>query len=215
MEELRVTKEVRKIAVSVLVASLLCLAVQATAADITVRPVDSLMAENQRIWVPVEVSGSCRIIVTIFDNDGKKVRKLVDQLMKSGYYNFYWDKIDSSGQFVTEGAYNYTVNGCNLKRKGTLVANYGRWERSCRIEPKLDSSPPSVRLELADDSALVTVDIVYRNGRKVATPVKDSLLNRGVHHLSWKPNKLTPSGKYQFHLTVGDYKQTFEFTYLK
>lgn len=203
------------IVIIVLLCGRVCLAIPGTATDITVRPEDSLQAENQRIWLPVEINGSCRIVVTIFDKDGSLVRHLVDQLLKPGYYNFYWDKIDDSGRFVAEGAYNYTVNGCKLKRRGKLTAQYGRWERLCRIQPMLDSLPLSVRLELDEDSALVSVDIVHRNGHKVATPVKDSLLNRGVHYLSWQPHKLAVSGIYRFHLTVGDFKRTFEFRYQK
>ncbi|RME32190.1 MAG: hypothetical protein D6800_00015, partial [Candidatus Zixiibacteriota bacterium] len=68
-----------------------------------VLPLDSAEARQVRIWVPVAHRNPCAVTIAIMNRQGDTLRHFVTALMRRGYYNFYWDKKDDSGRFVSPG----------------------------------------------------------------------------------------------------------------
>lgn len=177
--------------------------------DITKPPEDSVDAENLRIWIPIEKSSSCRVMIDIFDQKGKIIRQLVNSLLGKGYYNYYWDKRDDDGEFVEPGKYKYKASGKNVNRKGEVKVVYKEWERKCRIGLIDIKKSNQLFVELKDDSAIVSIDIYKFNGGLVDKPVIDSVMNKGYHTFVWQPEEHVLTGRYKAKVMVGDYQQTF------
>lgn len=177
------------------------------AADLSVfdEPIDSAEANRVQIWFPVERDQNCRVTVEVIDDSGTVVRHLFDELLRRGYYNLYWDKKDDSGRFVAPGAYGYRVNDCGKIRTGEVEASFGFWELHSSVNAS-DSLPESeVLLSIDADSAVVSLEIRNRRGVSVDHPFADSVLTRGLHHLTWTPPRRGYGGWFEYRLTVGDY----------
>jgi hypothetical protein len=184
-------------------------------ATITTPPTDSAEADRVRIWVPIENGVSCRVAVKILSKDGSEsaIRTLVEKVLSPGYYNLYWDKRDSSGQFVDSGLYPYTIEGvCGLKKRGTVLAEYKEWERLVEVLPPSEANPGGFEFRLLRDSARVTIDVFSTGDMRINTPLKDSLMSMGQHEFVWPRPEHYPSTDYWCWLTVGDFTQKIEFT---
>ena len=177
--------------------------------DITKPPEDSVDAENLRIWIPIEKSSSCRVIIDILDQKGKIVRQLANRLLGKGYYNYYWDKRDDNGKFVEPGKYKYKASGRIVNREGEVKVVYKEWERKCNIGLIDIKKSNQLFVELKDDSALVSIDVLKFNGELVDKPVIDSVMNKGYHTFVWQPEDHVLTGRYKAKVMVGDYQQTF------
>lgn len=182
-------------------------------ADITTPPADSAEAERVRIWLPIERQSRCRVTIGILNDSNQVIRHLVDLLMSSGYYNFYWDKKDDSGRFVKVGQYAYLVNDCGRKSYGQVAAEFKKWERASRVYPPEEIWSTYIRFELLEDSALVSIHIYNRRDRLVDSPVVDSLMNRGQYEFEWPPAENIPRGFYTLKLSIGDFTHIVEIGY--
>lgn len=182
--------------------------------ELTTPPKDTLDAERVRIWIPQETQSNCRTGIRIFDKSGKKIRNLYNEMLSPSYYNFYWDKKDDSSNFVPEGDYTYTLFSCKLKRTGKLQVIYGKWERFCKIN-LLSETQMDLEINLFSDSARITIELYYFDGRKVKDLMRDSLVTAKQIHI--KPEDMGDilSGRYNMKVYVGDYSQDFVIRHRK
>lgn len=172
---------------------------------LTTRPADSLDAEKVRIWLSLERTATCRVTATIVDSRRDTVRHLFSELMRPGYYNFFWDKRNDSGQFVDTGDYRYIYKDCQGTKGGRLRIDYKRWERSCRLITDRFSDSSIIDLEFLEDSIVATLTFENIRGKVVDQPVADSVMTRGLHHFRWQPDKRVPSGNYTVKLYAGEF----------
>ncbi len=185
-----------------------------TVSGLSVKPPDSAEAERVRIWVPVETTSKCRHQINIMDSTGDTVRHLIDWLPSPGYYNFYWDKRDDSGLRVEPGFYPYVIENCGgEKRRRKVEALFSHWEVSSVFSPFDTANPFRIELELLDDSALVSIEYFTHNNRLLASPVVDSLCNRGQHMFDWSGGKRARRGNHIIKVSVNDYLYMREVTY--
>ncbi|UCC42997.1 MAG: hypothetical protein JSU65_07545 [Candidatus Zixiibacteriota bacterium] len=177
-------------------------------------PVDSVDAQNVRVWLSLARDSRCRTAVTIVNLHGDTTRHLFSALMVPGYYNFYWDKLDDSGRFVDSGEYRYILNDCgSIRVGGRLRIKYKYGERACLFSAADYEKDGTMILTVLDDSVLVNLIIENRRGEVVDRPLVDSLMCRGRHGLHWTPPGQIRPGRYTVKLMVGEHLQTDEFYY--
>ena len=168
-------------------------------------PDDTVQAEEVRIWLPLSRVASCRVIVNVYDDSSRVIRHLLNQVLRSGYYNFYWDKKDDSGRLVDEGVYRYVADLCGHEREGTVTAEYKAGERLCILYPESDSLPGTVLFDLLEDSLVVSASINNWAGGLTETLLVDSLMTAGRHRLQWKPPGRVIPSRYRVHLRLLDF----------
>lgn len=56
-----------------------------------------------------------RVVLTIFNNEGKLINKLVDKFQQAGSYTIDWDGVDQNGKKVPSGLYIYKVETVTLQ----------------------------------------------------------------------------------------------------
>ncbi len=178
-------------------------------------PEDSADTENMRIWVPVERSTNCRIMIDIFDSKGQMIRQFINKNHPVGYYNYFWDKKDDNKLYVDEGDYKYRIQGCGLDKSGTLKVIYKKWERFCTVDLFPGKKPEGLNFTLKRDSALISIDIHYFTGKLIDKPIIDSVMNRGSHKFHWQPPESVLPGRYKVKIYVGDIMETFIIWNLK
>lgn len=166
-------------------------------------PQDSAEAEAVRIWLPVERSNHCRVTIEIHDRKGDLVRSLLDQLLGPGYYNFYWDKKDDSGRYVTPGRYRYRVNNCGKHDGGILTARYHPDERRLIVHDNHRDSSGTVCYEILDDTVFASMVVYSLRGHVMDTLFVDSLLTRGEREVRWQPSRRVSPGLYRLEITAG------------
>ncbi len=181
--------------------------------NLTTPPLDSAEAERVRIWLPIERHSNCRVTIDILGDSAQVIRRLVDRLFSYGYYNFYWDKKDDSGEFVTPGSYGYVVNDCGRKYYREVTAQFSRWELSSRVYSPAEPWSTVIDFELSRDSALVSINVCNRRGRVIDTPIVDSLMNSGRHRFDWIPPTGITRGVYTVNLIIGDFSYTIDIRY--
>ena len=191
--------------VTLLLSSVLTTWAGQSAEDLKIRPLDTTDAENVRVWLSLERSNTCRVNVTIVNQAADTVRHFFSDMLSPGYYNYYWDKKDDSGQFVDPGRYRYIVHDCAEVKDGTLLVVYKEWERFSRLH--VDQFPDSgvIAFELMRDSATVMLAFENRRGVVIDSAIVDSTMNQGHYRFRWKPNPAIPSGYYTVILRVGDF----------
>lgn len=180
--------------------------------EVMTPPTDSTDRENLLIWVPVQHRSQCRLTIDIMDAQGQTVRHLVNTLAPQGYFKFYWNKRDDSGNFVEPATYSYLVNDCGTKKSGLIKAVYKKWERLSTVTIEKDSS--GFTLKLLGDSARVSVEWYSMNDSLMEKLYTNEILMKGDHHFSWT-GELTggtllllsdlPAGRYLQKVTVGDF----------
>ncbi len=180
--------------------------------DLFTPPDDPEEAERVRIWLPAERSSRCRVTIELVDDRGGGVRQLLDRILPSGYYNFYWDKKDDSGRFVEPGTYRYRLNDCGRRRYGAVEARFKKWEKRSRLYLLDGPRSATVGFELDEDSALVSINVFNRRGKLVDTPVVDSLMNKGRYVYEWVPRSGGYRGRYVLKLTVGDFTHALDIS---
>lgn len=173
---------------------------------LTTPPLDTADAERIRIWVPVERSSKCRMDVDIYDDSGKVIRQLVDDLFGRGYYNFWWDKKDDSGNWVDEGIYAYVVNSCGIRRDGNLQIAYVKGERTSRLIPQERPVNNTIDFELTEDSLRLTIDITNFLDEPIDRPIVDSIMTAGVHSFNWQPGSQIMPGRYKVRMKIGEFE---------
>ncbi len=178
-------------------------------------PVDTEDAQNVRIWIGLERKGRCRVTVNIVNSQADTVKHFLKATMGGGYFNYYWDKKDDSGNFVPEGNYRYVLKDCDrIKDHYKLKVQYKPWERESIISTVNLKKNGIIEIDLLKDSALVNLIIENVRGIVIDTTIVDSIMNTGHHEIVW-PRSKKPSGKYTARLTVGDYQQVAVFSYKK
>ncbi len=178
-------------------------------------PEDSIDAERVRIWIPVETDGRCRLDINIFNEDKKKVRHLINFVAKPGYYNFFWDKRDDFGNFVSEGNYPYTIKFCGGNtRARELTVQYSKWEKAVEFAPLDTSNVFEIAFKIIEDSVPASIIICNRRGVPMDTLLLDSLLNKGDYQYEWVYEKKVRRGNYMIKVLLGDYLYKREVTYL-
>lgn len=181
---------------------------------LTERPFDTLDADRMRVWVPVEGAYTCRVDVHILDSAGQEVCYFLNSMLQKGYYNFYWDKKDSLGNWVPPGQYTYEGKVCSRTLKGKLEVRYKDWEKHYSFAMHDSTGAPEFELTLGKDSARVTATVAFRGGRVFDTLMQDSLLMAGTHTFAWHPKLFLPQNRYviTFHIGDFDYEREFWFT---
>lgn len=186
-----------------------------TVTGLSTPPEDTADAERVRIWIPVEGSVKCRLDVSILNQSGKEVRHLINFLAAPGYYNFYWDKRDNSGNYVPPGNYPYVIEYCGGDtRKRELTVQYSKWEKAVEFVPLDTSKVFDISFKILDDSIPTSITICNRSGVPIDTLFLDSLLNKGDHQFEWIPDKTVRRGNYIIKAMFGDYQYKREVTYL-
>jgi len=192
--------------VATAVAFFVPLGLQAQNVDaLSTRPLDTVDAENVRIWLSLERTATCRVTVTIVNRRRDTVRHVFSEMMSPGYYNFFWDKKDDSGQFVDTGNYRYIYKDCQGTKGGKLKVVYKRWEKVSRLETDQFADSNMIGMEFLEDSVVVMLVFENNRGRVVDSPIVDSVFGRGYHRFHWQPEKRIPSGNYTVKLHAGDF----------
>ena len=75
---------------------------------------------NPETEIRFEIPESRRVIITIYNLLGQKVRELMDQDLLPGSYRVVWDARDDLGRPVPGGAYFYRVEAVRLLQNGDL-----------------------------------------------------------------------------------------------
>ena len=176
-------------------------------------PADSAEAERVRVWVPIERHSRCLVTIDILNDSNKVIRHLVNRLLSHGYYNYYWDKRDDSGQFVKPGKYVYLLNDCGKKSYGEVTAEFKKWETESRFYPPEKKWSTKIGFELLTDSGNVSIQIYNRRDKLIDRPVVDSLMNRGRYEFEWSPAVTIPRGIYILKLIIGDFTYATEIGY--
>jgi hypothetical protein len=172
--------------------------------DPSVPPLDTSEAKRVRIWIPQEQKLPCRVVVDIITPVGVVVRRLIDETLKEGYYNYYWDKRDDSGRYVPAGGYAALINNCGSVRKRPLEAVYRLFEDAVELTV-VDTARPAVAvLTLTDDSLLVRLGLSTRTGADFGTVVEDTVLSAGRHEISLGSCRAAAPGKYLLDLYIND-----------
>lgn len=150
-------------------------------------PDDTAEAARVRIWLPLERNSKCRVRLNITDDSGRVVRHVINQVLGPAYYNFYWDKRNDSGDWVSPGQYRWIAEDCAGRHEGTVSAIYQPWERQVRLE-SVDSTDLG-RFILNLDSGSVKVNLVVRNHRDylIDSLWTDTTLGEGRHYIRWAP----------------------------
>ncbi|MEA3296391.1 MAG: hypothetical protein U9R56_00830 [candidate division Zixibacteria bacterium] len=171
-------------------------------------PEDSAEAERVRIWVPLERQSIRRVRINILNDSNRVIRHLIDKPLPYGYFNYYWDKMDDSGQFVQPGEYKYIIDDLGERRYGHVTAEFKIWENSFTLYPMGEKGDAKVGFELLRDSSQVSIAIINRHKIVIDKPINDSLMNRGKYEYEWEPPRPGYYGKYELRLTVGDFVLT-------
>ncbi|HKK21649.1 MAG TPA: FlgD immunoglobulin-like domain containing protein [candidate division Zixibacteria bacterium] len=185
----------------------------AVSKDFTQAPYDAAEAKRVRIWVPVD-RNACQTSILICDSTGTLVRTFLRDHLRSGYYNYYWDKKDDSGEYVPAGRYACYVTTCGKKRTESLTAEYAEGELSCRVEPAESYIDPSFHLQVDQNHVSISVEVYNRRDSLIDTPFEDSLFNKGSYNFSWKPASSIRPGIYTFIVTIEDYSTVFKKRYV-
>ncbi len=172
--------------------------------NLTTPPRDSVDAENVRVWLPLERPNRCRVIVNIVDFRGRLVRRLFEDVVDGGYYNFYWDKRDDSGRFVPEGDYFYDMKDCRRQDRWPLTVKYRPFEQYCLFYPPDDGESPHIRWEVTQDSIPISLEILRSNEKLFFAEFTDSLMMRGAYEYLWVPDSTLKPGIFFLRLTVGE-----------
>ncbi len=171
---------------------------------LTERPADTTLADNIRIWLPVERGQSCRVTIEIADSSGAVIRHLIDRLIPSGYYNFYWDRRNDAGDTVPSGHYTYLVTDCGAPwLRGDLTADYPRGEQLVDFKIPSRQTPDSIWFDIRADSMLVSIEIYDGYDQFIDRPVGDSVYGRGRHGWAWTPTESavsTETGRYKLYI---------------
>jgi hypothetical protein len=67
------------------------------------------------------IADRCRVIVAIYDVNGRKVKTLVDQEMEPDYHTAYWDGMDDNGNRVCPGIYFCALKAAGRAEKVKMV----------------------------------------------------------------------------------------------
>lgn len=201
--------------VTILLASFLAVTVMAADWEkLKTVPTDPDDAQNVRVWLGIERSNQCRTDVTIVDLSADTVRHLFSTLIGPGYYNFYWDKLDDSGQFVDTGQYRYVIDDCQgIRVGGKLRVEYKQFERFVSLGTELVPKEKQFSVKIGADSIPVSLTIENRSGRTVDTVFVDSLFMAGDYRVNWRPGERFPSGVYKARLQAADFSTLSEFRY--
>jgi len=175
-------------------------------------PYDTADARAMRIWVPAEIDGRHMLKVELTDGSNKVVRTLVNRLLKRGYYNFYWDKRDDSGQLVEAGRYTCKITFGSQVKYEEMIVEFNYWEQRSHILWPDELRAETVKFRLDEDSSVVSIRVMSQLGKLVDSAVVDSIMPAGAHEWRWTPGGQPVKGRYHIELQVGDYvHQTFMY----
>jgi len=182
--------------------------------EIMVIPTDTAAAQDLRIWVPIEKGQRTEIKIDIFDSKHRLVRQFFDWKLPMGYHNFYWDKINDSGNFVSEGQYQYRITypyGQSL-RTDILKVYYKDGERDFQFKLISDVNAPGVSIKCLNDSSILTLEILDKREKQLKAFFKDSIFTLGEHSFLIKPEDSLMRGQFFFKMTSKDfiYKREFQ-----
>ena len=85
----------------------------------TTHPADFILAQNYpNPFNPVTeikytINKTARIVLTIYDNNGRIVNNLVNDIKSPGIYNVRWDGCDQSDNLLPSGVYFYSMEAGN------------------------------------------------------------------------------------------------------
>lgn len=69
---------------------------------------------NTQTSIRYEIPEDSRVTLTVYNISGQRVRTLVDEIKKAGYYTVQWDSQDKNGKEVTSGIYFYAIKVGNF-----------------------------------------------------------------------------------------------------
>lgn len=175
--------------------------------DLQTMPADQDEADRLRVWVPATKNTRCRMTIEIRDGRNQLVRKLVDELVSPGYYNYYWDKKDDSGQWADTGRYLAVADICGEKRYSDVFAQYVPGEKALKTEVVGSGRVDTLVYTVIDDSASVQVDVCDLGGQLMAEKVVDSVLKTGSYRLTLQPDWVVPKvqARYEVRLRVREF----------
>ena len=79
---------------------------------------------NPETTIRFQIPAAQRIVLTIYNIQGQKVKTLIDEQMQPGSHSVIWDGIDESGNKVASGIYIYTLQsstGYKASKKMILI----------------------------------------------------------------------------------------------
>ncbi|MBD3339024.1 MAG: T9SS type A sorting domain-containing protein [Candidatus Lokiarchaeota archaeon] len=64
---------------------------------------------NPDTHIPYQISRTARVILTIYDLNGRQIRTLINEEQSPGHYTVTWNGTDTSGEKVSSGIYLYRL----------------------------------------------------------------------------------------------------------
>ncbi|MBD3290190.1 T9SS type A sorting domain-containing protein, partial [candidate division KSB1 bacterium] len=64
---------------------------------------------NPDTHIPYQISKNARVILTIYDLNGRQIRTLINEEQSPGHYTITWNATDSFGEKVSSGIYLYRL----------------------------------------------------------------------------------------------------------
>ena len=64
---------------------------------------------NPDTHIPYQISRAARVILTIYDLNGRQIRTLINKKQSPGHYTAIWNATDASGEKVSSGIYLYRL----------------------------------------------------------------------------------------------------------
>ena len=185
-----------------------------TIRELTRMPKDTADAERLRLWIPLEHTTSCRVVIDVLGRRGQPIRNLVNRLMKNGYFNFYWDKRDTQGNLVAPGTYTVRVRDCGNEYYRTVEVAYRLWEAETDLNFSNSRGTPELIYRCTVDSLPITIKLTTATGTEVATLMADSAFATGRYRLPVETSIRLANGKYLARLFVDDeFVREVEFWY--
>ncbi len=182
--------------------------------DLQKIPHDSANFENMRIWFPVEKDRS-QVKINILDSQNKQVRFMMKQVVTKGYYNIYWDKKNTDGEYVKEGIYKVAIIAGDFKRIEDIHVQYTDGENLVIVSTSPDLKNPYISLKLLADSLRVSLEIVNAKKNHTDSLFVDSLIVGDSVKFDWNPVSVISTGRYYYKLQVNDFEHLIEFRYKK
>ncbi len=76
---------------------------------------------NPHTTIPFTLSGQSKVNLSIYDLNGNIVKKLANEKLQKGYYQYQWDATDISGNKVSSGIYFYKLSTDNWSQTKKMV----------------------------------------------------------------------------------------------
>jgi hypothetical protein len=171
--------------------------------------------EERRIWHEVLHPQPCRVTIEIFASDGKKVRTFLDRTLAGGIYNWHWDALNDSGQYVSEGLYRAVINDCKRPFYESVTIAYQIGEKDFRLIDTVLSLERGIPIRVLSDTLRLSGEILSQNADFPFYTFTDTLLGRGLHSIPLKSETIFPGARVRLLLRTNQVERLYQIELMK